>query len=335
MYIVCATDNKFVQHCAVTIVSILKNNTSKVIIYLLTEGLSLYNEKQLTDLVTSNGGELHIIPVNSEALKNCPMPPLFKLSHISIATYYRLLVSELLPEEIDKVIYLDCDIVVRHSIDDLWNYNIDGYAIGAVYQIADWNIDAIKRLSYPISYGYFNAGVLLINLKYWRENQISGQLFEYLEKNKDKIIFHDQDALNGVLHGKCLRLPCKWNMQNGFFKKSVFTIISTKNEESISYYDDYKNQIPKEIYDPVIVHYVSKPKPWEIGCTHPYKREYYHYLNQTPWYNYQTPNAIPYYAKRPKLLYYHLKWQLKKVIVGDPYLLIKQHKTPEELRKVH
>lgn len=335
MYIVCATDNKFAQHCAVTFISLLKNNASNVIIYLLTEGLTPDNEKKLTDLVTENGGILHIILVNSEALKNCPMPPLYKLSHISIATYYRLLVSQLLPENIEKVIYLDCDIVVRHSIDDLWNYNIDEYAIGAVYQIADWNIKAIKRLNYPVSFGYFNAGVLLINLKYWRENQISGQLFEYLEKHKDQIVFHDQDALNGLLYSKCLRLPCKWNMQNGFFKKSVFTIVNSNTEEPISYYADYKDQILKEIDDPVIVHYVSKPKPWEIGCTHPYKSDYFHYLNLTPWNNYKTPKVIPFYVKRPKSFYYLLKWHIKKVVMGDPYLLIKLNKTPDNLSKVY
>lgn len=322
MNIVCATDNNFVQHCAVTLVSILKNNPKEVTIYLLTEGLSLSNEHIIKELVISNGGNIHIILVNSDALKDCPMPSLSDLDHISIATYYRLLISKLLPENIEKAIYFDCDIVVRHSLNELWNYSISEFAIGAVYQITDWNVAAIKRLGYPVSFGYFNAGVLLINLKYWRDNHISEKLFEYLNLNNEVIIYHDQDALNGVLYDKCFNLPCKWNMQTQFFTKNILTIIELNNGEIINNHKEYKNQILMDKDDPTVIHFVFKPKPWNAGCTHPYKNEYFNYLKYTSFYNFKVPNIWTMLFRKPKLVYYIVKELLKRIIKGNPYFTI-------------
>jgi lipopolysaccharide biosynthesis glycosyltransferase len=261
------------------------------------------------------------------------MPPLSQLSHISIATYYRLLIPELLPPTVDKVIYLDCDIVVRHSLDDLWNYPISGYGLGAVYQISNWSIDAIKRLGYPVSFGYFNAGVLLIDLKYWRENNISQQLFEYLDEKKEVIVYHDQDALNGLMYEKCCTLPCKWNMLNGFFKKNILTTSDIDNGEIINNYNDYKKQILIEKDDPTIIHFAFKPKPWEAGCTHPYKKEYYKYLQYTPWHSFKAPMAITVFLKNPKKEYTWLKEQIKRIILGNPYFQIKTLYAEGELKK--
>lgn len=322
MNIVCASDNKFVQHCAVTLVSILKNNPFGVIIYLLTEGLTSKNELLLDELVSSNGGEIHFILVDAAALKNCPMPPMSELNHISIATYYRLLISKLLPDHIDKVIYFDCDIVVRHSLNDLWNSNITDYAVGAVYQIADWNVEAAKRLGYPVSFGYFNAGVLLINLEYWRAHNISEKLFKYLDEKKDEIVYHDQDALNGLLYDKCKSLPCKWNMLTGFFRKNILIINDVNNGIVINNYSDYKNQLLTEKDNPAVIHFVSKPKPWDVGCTHPYKYEYYNYIKYSPWHNFKIPKTWPMLFKSPETIYSIYREKTKRLLKGDPYFKI-------------
>ena len=323
MNIVCATDNNFVQHCAVTLISILKNNPNDINIYILTEGLSEDNESKLNQLVTNNGGQIHIILVNGEVLKECPMPNMSVLDHISVATYYRLLVSKLLPENIDKVIYFDCDIVVRHNLDDLWNYSVSGNAIAAVYQISKSNIDAANRLGYPISYGYFNAGVLLINLKYWRDHNISERLFEFLNLKKEKIIYHDQDVLNGVLYDKCQRLPIKWNMLTYFFIKKIMNINDVINGEIINSYADYKNQILNEKDDPSVIHFVYKPKPWDAGCDHPYKNIYFQYLRYTPWKEFKAPRIFLTFLKHPQVFYMWFKEKIKGIFMENPYFTIK------------
>lgn len=310
MNIVLSTDNNFVQHCAVTMISILKNTKqANIHFFILTEGLNDKNEIILKEISNKNDSLITIIKISDEYLKGCPMPVLKSLEHISIATYYRLFISQLLPESIDKAIYLDCDIVVRHSIEELWNTSLENYALGAVYQIADWNIEAIKRLGYPTSYGYFNAGVLLINLQYWREHSIVDKFIEFLKLNQERIIYHDQDTLNAVLYKKCKRISCKWNMLTSYFKKNILTVNDVDNGLIINDHADYKEIILKEKNNPVIVHYVSRPKPWNVGCDHPYRNEYYKYLELI------SQKKI----RKPFSLYFFVKNVMKKNLNINPY----------------
>jgi len=316
MNIVVASDDNFVQHCTIMLTSLLENNKDDINIYLITQGISEVNNNIINNIVTKYGANYFYICINSNIFNELPMPDLSALSHISIATYFRLLIPTLLPISISKVLYLDCDIIVRKSIDELWSTNIDNYAVAAVYQIAEWNIDAINRLKYPFSYGYFNAGVLLMNLNYWRENNVSEKLFKYLIDNKNNIIYHDQDALNGVLFDKCFRLPCKWNLLTSYFRKDILEITEKVNGKIIENNMDYKQQIVTEIIDPTVIHFVSKPKPWDKGCTHPFKFEYFKYAKLTPWYKFAVNESITFKVKQI----------IKKILNKSPYFHIKLNK---------
>ena len=274
MNIVLASDNGFVQHCAVTMLSILKNNED-VSFYLLTEGLSLENENKLQLMTKANGGTLKILIVPSEILKRWPMPS-YMSDHISVATYYRLFVAELLPNYVNKAIYMDCDIVVRKNIQRLWDTNVEDKALAAVYQYNEWGDweHVWDRLEIPREYGYFNAGVILVNLEYWRRNRIQEKLFNYIEKNFEKIHSHDQDTLNAVLYKEIFPLDVTWNLMPFFFDQySKWTFPIHLSVEDIE----------KAKRDPAVIHFVYKPKPWEFACIHPYRSEYSKYLGYTPW----------------------------------------------------
>lgn len=283
MNIISSTDDNFVQHCSIMLTSVLINNKNASV-WVLSEGLTQVNQSILKKEVESKGGIFNYVEVDSEIISRLPMPDNDSLSHISAATYYRLLVSEILPITVDKAIYLDCDIIVKDSLQDLWNTNIDNYAIGVVHQM--WQeIDDASRLGYPVEYGYFNAGVLLINLKYWRDNSISSKLVNYLTSNYDTILMHDQDALNAVLHDKSFTLPCKWNMLHYFFYPDSKTIKGFFKGKLINDYSEYKKQLRHYRKKPIIIHYVSKPKPWKEGCLHPFVKEYYKYAKKTVFFN--------------------------------------------------
>lgn len=292
MNIVIATDNNFVQHCVSTLNSLLINNKIGMHIYLLSEGLTEENLVIIENVIKDRRSFLHYVLVDKKLVTNLPMPQMDCLSHISIATYYRLLIPILLPKSVTKVIYLDCDVIIRKSISELWETNIENNAIGAVYQMVSWTIDDVKRLKYPLEYGYFNAGVLLINVEYWRENLITDKLLNYIKLNYNEIIYHDQDALNAVLYDKCIKLPCKWNLLSIFFKKDIINITDINDGQIINDYADYKKELVSEPYDPTIIHFVSKPKPWNAKCTHPFRKEYYKYLRNTPWENFKEPKPI-------------------------------------------
>lgn len=282
MNVLLASDNNFVQHCCVTITSVLINNPATEF-YLFTEGLTEENSFLLKSHVENLGGKLNILTVSSEQVKDFPMPP-FMSSHISIATYYRLFAAKLLPESIEKVIYLDCDIIVTGDLREMWNFPIENYALGAVYQShehSDCNATgkgphAYSRLGIPPEDGYFNAGVLLLNLKYWRENKVTERLFTFIKEHYNLIHAHDQDTLNAVLHAESAVLEPTWNYRECFIDGKHYTYPSKVNY-----------QIP--LKRPKIIHFVSKPKPWQYYCKHPLKSEYYTYLSQTPYKGYR-PN---------------------------------------------
>lgn len=281
MNIVLSTDNNFVQHCAVTMVSILENNKD-VSFFIITDGLTTENQNILSNLSQRYNSSLQFLLVNKSIIKQLPMPNNNNLRHISPATYYRLFVAELLPSSVDKLIYLDCDMVIRGSLVDLWNIDITNYALAAVFQDNQWAINnhTFERLSIPQENGYFNAGMLVVNLKYWRNNGIQGQLLNYLHTNSDKIIYHDQDVLNAVLYKQVICLSPIWNMLTGFY---------------VSRNKDYDCGCcflsAKEMQDcrekSIVIHYVSRPKPWEYACNHPLRKEYFKYLNYTVYKNWK------------------------------------------------
>lgn len=273
MNIVLATDDNFVQHCSVTMLSILKHN-SDVVFYILTEGLSENNVSMLNNIVAENGGDIYICNVDKEIVKRFPMPADAD-AHISVATYYRLLTEFILPQSVDKYIYMDCDMVVRGNMLELWNENVEDYAIGAVFQSVSLAQEQDKnRLGIPEKNGYFNAGLLLVNLKYWRENNISKRLLDFVENSYSRIKQHDQDVLNAVLYNEVKPISYTWNYLPQFFNKTQLRFKSYVNYSM-------------EVENPIIIHFVSAPKPWDYGCTHPYKQEYYKYLQMTPFANYR------------------------------------------------
>jgi lipopolysaccharide biosynthesis glycosyltransferase len=278
MVIICATDDNFVQHCCVMLVSLLVNN-SGVTIYVLTEGLRPENEAVISDEVEAKGGTIHFLTVDPAVIDRFPMPPGAELAHISRATYYRLLITELLPNDIDKVLYLDCDIVVNKDISQLWQTDLSGYALAAVHQVG-FGFEA-QRLGYPMEYGYFNAGVTLLNLRYFREHNVSQQLMDYIATNYDTIKYHDQDTLNAVLHRYCLHLPPQWNMTANIYKPFYWSLCDCQDGRVVNDYAGDKRNAKAHKSDPIILHYVSHPKPWQHNCYHPLYKLYYRYAAQT------------------------------------------------------
>lgn len=181
MEIVACTDKSFIMPTGVMMKSVCLNNKDSIINFHIVCDDSI-KEKDKEDLKSViqcsysnfffyfiNGIEFDDMP----ALDNAP---------VTKAAYYRLELAELLPESIDKVLYLDGDIIVRRSINDLWNTDISNYALAAV---PDNNIGLDLRS------GYFNSGVMLINLKYWREHNLREEYYRFIKNHPDRIRFWD------------------------------------------------------------------------------------------------------------------------------------------------
>ena len=190
-YNICySLDNKYTEQTAVSIASILKNADidDNVNFYILDGGLTKEDKNKLELLRNIKNFNIEYIKVNNNDFKNCPLlQENNKEYHVTIPTYYRFKLATYL-NKLDKVLYLDCDIIVRTSLKELYKLDISKYA-AAMVPDAESKKEAL-RLNIK---KYFNAGLMLINLDFWRKNNIENLLFDYALNNKDKILWQDQD----------------------------------------------------------------------------------------------------------------------------------------------
>lgn len=269
IHIACNIDANFMQHCAVTLVSLFENNKSAdICVHIVAPSLSEENQQILRNLVASYGNDIRFY-FPPEDLLSCFAIKKFG-KRISMATYYRCMFSAILPDDVEKVLYLDCDIVVLGDISEFWNTDLSGCGAACIEDIGKDEDERYERLHYDRSYSYFNAGVLLINLDYWREHKVDKQCVEYFQTYPERILFNDQDLLNVVLHKDKVFVPLKWNMQDGFYRYGI--------DKKVADWNNFR----EELLHPVILHYTNK-KPWNYDSMHPLRSEYYKYLDMTPW----------------------------------------------------
>ena len=275
--ILCATDDNYVPYCGIMLTSLFENNSElDFCIYILVEHLSDKSRNKFAVLARNYSQRIEIITVDNEVFNKCPIRP---GDHVSIVTYYRLLAPVLLPSNIDKILYLDCDMVINGDISSLYNQDIDEHPIAMSKDEAFFIEDKYERLIFNKEYAYKNAGVALINIKYWRKKNIAAKCLEYISKYPERIKFHDQDTLNAVLHKEIKLLPIKYNFQTGFLLTE--------------YARFYKNEMP-EIFEttksPVIIHFTGPNKPWFIDSKHPYRKRFLYYKNISLWKGHPTNN---------------------------------------------
>lgn len=204
MEIVICTDNNYVMPAGVLICSICENNvTEKIRFHIIVDDTFLEENRQsLFEEVLRYNQEIYFHHIDKNLYSSFPVGLKGQISYLTLAAYYRLFLGKILPTTIKKVLYLDCDIIVRHNLAELWNIDIDDYAVGCVTDQYDGLIYPYNRLRYPQNLGYFNSGVLLVNLDYWRENHLLEKFIDFLGKYPERALAFDQDVLNYVLRNK-------------------------------------------------------------------------------------------------------------------------------------
>ncbi len=260
-----ASDDKFVQHLSVAIVSILKNSLpfENFNFYILDGGITDKSKNNILSLQQIKKFNIEFIKVDDNLFKECNITD--ECLYISKQTYYRYIIPKLKPE-IKKCIYLDCDIVVNDSLNKLWNIDLKDNYVAAVIELYNGGLEDKLRLGVN---KYFNAGVLLINNELWVKDNISETLFENQVKLKNKIRWVDQDVLNYTFNNKVLLISPKYNLQQNAFYDTVF-------------YADENDLLLSKAY-PVIIHYNGYTKPWSKKCMHKLWKKYYIYLKYTSY----------------------------------------------------
>ena len=261
IHIALATDNNYAVHCATTIASILSHNTD-VFFHILHSGLSEVNMTKIEETITKLDffSEVQFIDVSCNNFEKFPM----NRPHISEATYYRLMLHEVLPT-LDKVLYLDCDLLVLGDLKELYDLNIDDYFVAA----AKDETDNYHKHRLHVK-DYFNAGVSLLNLKALRRAPGSILFHDALAHNADKIECQDQDIMNIAFNHNVKLIPITYNANSTMFHPDIFT------DASYSVADERRAK-----YEPKILHFTGEHKPWQFTCCHPLKSAYLKYLLRT------------------------------------------------------
>ena len=264
VHVALATDRNYLNYALTACASMLHYTSREVVLHLLHEALAPEDVARFEAL--PHYGKFTVRPHKVEAAFFKDWPPM----RWSICTYYRLILPEIVPE-LDKILYLDCDLLVVDDIGKLFDFDLGGKTCAAVAtRLRRKHYDAIGLAP---ERPYYNAGVMLFDpSKMRRENHVA-RFISLFEELGDRIKYPDQDILNLAYLDDCLKLPLRWNLNSSVYRNSPL-------EPHYSCEDTIA-----ALKDPAIVHFTGRHKPWLFFATtrHPYAFFYPQFAAMAGW----------------------------------------------------
>lgn len=276
MNILYTLNDKFVPQVAASICSICENNkdVEQINFYIISKGITDENKEKMKNLIEEYNRKIFIKEL--ESLEKY-IGFEFDTTGWNPIVLARLIIDKLLDCSVDRVLYMDGDTIVRGNLSELWNIDLKGNVLAAsIEPTVDRNRKKDLGLEF---YPYYNAGVLLIDLKKWRDESIGNQILEYYKKNDGRLFANDQDAINATLAGRIYTLLPKYNFYNIFYQYPYRYL--RKLMEPVEYIEE--TAFINCVEEPIIIHYLGEERPWRIGNSHKYKNDYIKYLEKTPW----------------------------------------------------
>ena len=244
MHVAFCVNDGYAQYIMVTIKGLLENNSDPIVIHVLSDYISERNVARLKDLVSSyTFAELKVIIVDDSKLRGLK-------DTWTIYTWYRVLLPEILEKDVHRVLYLDADVLVAGNIGELFRLDMTDKAIAGTIDFQSKDISTYKRCGYEPEKEYVCAGIMLMNLDYWREHDIANQVVRWGRDNNDRIQFPDQDSINYICRNAKILLPLKYDIVDGFFHDDY-------------YYKNYPQELRECVESPVIIHYAGQA-PWVV-----------------------------------------------------------------------
>lgn len=286
LHIAFCVNDAYVPYIAVTIKSIAENHKdSGVFIHVLSDYVSPKNGKFLDWVLKPyQNVVLSIIIVDDSALRGLK-------DTWTIYTWYRVLLPQYLSQNVHRVLYLDADTIVAGNLEELFLLDMSNKAVAGTIDPESFESETFQRCMYDASKKYICAGVLLMNLDYWRENDLSTKVIEWGYGHNDVIRFPDQDTINVLCQDSKIVLPLRYGIMDYFFKTDLF------------YQKPYTQELRDCIEHPAIIHYAGM-NPW--------KRELATSLMQDEWEKYN--NMLPHPVKKE---YITKGWNLVKMRVWN------------------
>lgn len=287
--IVFSADRNYIPYLAVTLSSIIENSSKKnnYDIIILCQDIFIYQKRFILSLCENHPNISIRFFDMKEYIKKFNLDKLFTINHITISAYFRLLVGKIF-SNYEKILYLDCDIIVTTDIAELYYTDIGHYPIAAVIDTTISYSLISKGLNegYWISFEkymrdtldftnqttYFNSGVMIIDIEKFNETSLD-YLIDLAKRNNQ--FFHDQNVLNAAFEGDYFQLSPAWNFQwNIKFHSSNYKDVLPP--ELLAYYED-------PTVCAKIIHYTSHEKPWK-NPYHTFADVWWKYARKTPFY---------------------------------------------------
>ncbi|MEO1772327.1 glycosyltransferase family 8 protein [Candidatus Enterococcus ferrettii] len=266
--IVSSSNAAFAPHVSALFVSILENCKNKQAtfdFYVIDDNIDYKSKQLMLDTMANYQATLQFLNINKKYFKN-----VVESDRIPQTAYFRIAIPELFRgKKVDKLLYLDCDMIAVTDIDELWKMDLGNYTLAAVEDAGFHNrlelmgIDTDSKL-------YFNSGLMLINVKKWLDENVTRRVLDFIKNNPEKLKFHDQDALNAILLDQWLPLHPQWNAQSYIMKKEV----THPNPTGEKTYEETRKA-------PSIIHFSGHVKPWSDEFTSPLKGYYLKYARKT------------------------------------------------------
>lgn len=249
MNILLTINKKYVKLVNILLNSIqLSNKDTKFDVYIIHRELDIKDKDAIESGLDINKFKIKMIKIDEEEVKNFPQYQKRYPKEI----YFRLFATKYLPENIDKILYLDSDTLVINKLDELYNMDFEGN-----FYIATTHVKKILRkinevrLRIDDDVPYINTGVLLINLKELRKIDVQKEVCEFVENNSKKLMLPDQDIIT-ALYGEKIKIVDALKYNLGDRDLNIYNLNHIKNPIGLKWVKE----------NTVIIHYYGRNKPW-------------------------------------------------------------------------
>lgn len=281
LYVCYASSDYYARETGISLLGFLDNNPDyePEELFILDYGILPHNKEKLNSIVSNYGKRIEYIQAK-QILEKIQEDFILDNFRGSLATYSRAFIDKIIPEYVEKLLYIDSDTVVVGSVSDLKNFNMgDAVMAGCISEGFTNRIRTGDITLYSGNKIYITCGIVLFNLSNWRKNDCFHMISTVLRKKK-RYPCADQTLINNAIPEDLLkRIPRKYNY--------IFHIYNQKQEPfwmGISG-TNTKEEIKEAIDNPIIIHFLGSPvnRPWYDDCTSRRADDYYKYKQISPW----------------------------------------------------
>ncbi len=298
LHIASVADEKYKGHLMAMIVSAMQSagEDYTLVFHILGDGFTAETVTTYEDFIRGKGHEIHWLADTSGDVA-IPITMYF-----SRAASLRLFLAEMVPSELDTILYLDSDtILCGNAVERFAQLNIGDKALGVVAD-ADVIFKYMTRRTgiTDMGYRYFNSGVLLINLKKWRAQNATQKHIETLTKWGEKLLYVDQDVLNICWKDDLCYLPLNFNVTSASYAFSPNFLAKRKGSPFYT-----AGEIRDATAHPLVLHFIgyTMDRPWKSACYHPLKQVYINAANLSP-YGFTLEKSTPQETRK----YTRMRW---------------------------